>query len=598
MSRTGLKTFVLSFCVSLFMIFLVNGIFWHMRTSNSNEDVEISNKNIVLFLRDSSLPSHIKAAPVRKIALSTLADIPLDDAENKNPLSDEISADIVYRPENEIIMAGEVSDTDFLNGSSFLDDGVTPENQPEPEKIVENFETIIKNPPKEIKLAALENIDTPLIFSEAIPDKTPPSATKKAEAQAPAPTKSKITGIIPLVREGFDSIKKDNSHKDKEIKGQKMMIASLQNDNSRIEKALPKKKNRKSASIPLIKESASPKKDTRNIVVAKETPTNMVALADKDIPIKSMSDKLDSDKKIAERTSENWKQMSETKAPDSPWVVAKSAGTSANAMLKNEEYYKKDSETINNLLSKKDSSSPKKGGSDTKNIKLASETVQNLLIPIPEEIINNENLVPQLESSQKTDKAEKNIKKETSLAAQFEKNDNKNKASESDSKKNIINSLSSIFNADSAIQEVSKAKKSISAFVDGSKKQLKRKAKRKSKIMPTEMRLSFQPNRAEISGQTLRWIQAFATRTAEDNSTAIEIRIDGTNSMDLQQRRLNLLHNILTNKGVGSHKIKTVFTTREPNSFIIRTINLTGLSDEGNKNENININREGYYLQW
>ncbi|MFR1032620.1 MAG: hypothetical protein ACLSFR_00175 [Alphaproteobacteria bacterium] len=115
--------------------------------------------------------------------------------------------------------------------------------------------------------------------------------------------------------------------------------------------------------------------------------------------------------------------------------------------------------------------------------------------------------------------------------------------------------------------------------------------------MPTEMRLSFQPNRAEISGQTLRWIQAFAGKAADDPAMSIEIRIDGTSGMELQQKRLNLLHNILTNKGVEYSKINTVFTNREPNSFIIRTITRNNINTETTKGR-MNKPRESYYLQW
>ena len=115
------------------------------------------------------------------------------------------------------------------------------------------------------------------------------------------------------------------------------------------------------------------------------------------------------------------------------------------------------------------------------------------------------------------------------------------------------------------------------------------------KIMPTEMRLSFQPNRAEISGQTLRWIQAFAAKAAENGDMSIEIRIDGTAAMDLQQKRLNLLHNILADKGVEYSKINTVFTQREPNSFIIKTI--THNKPKG-VNGNLNKAANGHYITW
>ena len=115
------------------------------------------------------------------------------------------------------------------------------------------------------------------------------------------------------------------------------------------------------------------------------------------------------------------------------------------------------------------------------------------------------------------------------------------------------------------------------------------------KILPTEIRLAFQPNRAEISGVTLKWLQAFANKTIEDSSAGLEIRIDGGSSYQLQQKRLNLLHNILTNNGVNYRKIKTVFTTREPNSFIIRTIRLNNDTNGGIKEDN---EWQDYYKAW
>lgn len=82
----------------------------------------------------------------------------------------------------------------------------------------------------------------------------------------------------------------------------------------------------------------------------------------------------------------------------------------------------------------------------------------------------------------------------------------------------------------------------------------------------------------------------------EDPSVILEIRIDRTSSFELQQKRLNLLHNILTNKGVEYEKINTVFTSREPNSFIIRTLrineNVNNTVQESNKGRNL------YYQSW
>ena len=110
------------------------------------------------------------------------------------------------------------------------------------------------------------------------------------------------------------------------------------------------------------------------------------------------------------------------------------------------------------------------------------------------------------------------------------------------------------------------------------------------------MRLSFQPGRAEISGTTLRWIEAFANKVNDDPAVILEVRIDRTSSFDLQQKRLNLLYNILINKGVDYEKINTVFTTREPNSFIIRTLRINeNVGNNIKKNDN---RRALYYQSW
>ena len=104
-------------------------------------------------------------------------------------------------------------------------------------------------------------------------------------------------------------------------------------------------------------------------------------------------------------------------------------------------------------------------------------------------------------------------------------------------------------------------------------------------IMPAELKLSFQPNRAEISGHTLRWIHAFADNARDNSDIYIEIRIDGTNSFALQQKRLNLLSSIFANRGVDFRKVNIIFTAREPNSFIIRNIKFNDSKEIINKDD-------------
>ena len=76
----------------------------------------------------------------------------------------------------------------------------------------------------------------------------------------------------------------------------------------------------------------------------------------------------------------------------------------------------------------------------------------------------------------------------------------------------------------------------------------------------------------------------------------LEIRLDGTTDQYLQRRRLNLLSNILNNKGVSARDVKVVFTEREPNSFIIRTLRTSEESGYGTA-ENYN-NPQANVTQW
>ena len=89
--------------------------------------------------------------------------------------------------------------------------------------------------------------------------------------------------------------------------------------------------------------------------------------------------------------------------------------------------------------------------------------------------------------------------------------------------------------------------------------------------MPSELKLSFRPDRAEISGQTLRWIKVFSEKT-KDSNTFLQVNIDASAPIELQKRRLNLLYSIFMNNGVDLDKIDTTFSLTEPNTFIIRIL--------------------------
>ena len=70
MLKTGFKSFVYSFSVSLFAIVSANRVFFHEEISTPS-DLNIQNKSIALYLADIS-PSN---APTKKIALNSLPEL-------------------------------------------------------------------------------------------------------------------------------------------------------------------------------------------------------------------------------------------------------------------------------------------------------------------------------------------------------------------------------------------------------------------------------------------------------------------------------------------------------------------------------------------
>ncbi len=572
MQKTGLKTFVYSFALSLFAIFTANGIYWHTRPSASQE-VKIPSKNIMLFLRGNRDTPSTRPAPVKKIALTVLP----EPRQQETPPAPS-SLQVVYQPEAEVIMA----DNDIIDFPLEIDHNIPDNAIRETEtrtKLVQNFDEVIHNPP-------------PRAAEKIIPRH---SADKSEKAYQEAPVKS-APQESPVLTAELAAPAVLTAEDDKT--GDTLRMAAA-------ESLEPE------AIFPLEK-TVDPLAQNAGAKVLRNAEANRVALAGSNVPIKSMtSEKSAQHQEPIANKSKSWEQMPRRDAladngEDSPWVVAKGAVAPHNAMVAKEKYYQKDEAAIQKALNREPL--------DTTNadLQLASGTVQNLLIPIPEEILNDENLTPQLVSSDKPDDIKKEIEVERKLKEEVrpekplivkkeEKSEPqpiepvKHQTPQEQKKGNILSSLSSIFSSSSNVKE-SKQNTDDDDFISSIKKKFKGSRSR-GKIMPTEMRLSFQPNRAEISGQTLRWIQAFAGKAADDPAMSIEIRIDGTSGMELQQKRLNLLHNILTNKGVEYSKINTVFTNREPNSFIIRTITRNNINTETTKGR-MNKPRESYYLQW
>lgn len=583
MQKTGLKTFVCSFILSLFMIFAINGVFWRVAPQKSRE-IKIPHKNIMLFVNSNLTSPSTRPVPVKKIALSVLNEPQNAQAE---PLK--------VKQEPKIIKADIFDDMRMIEI---------------PLEIVPAMEEI---KPQAKKVAKRANPSPP----------APPQKAIERIAIAPSPPEIKLAKIeanIPL-----------ETNKKSLNKPQENAVIRVSEPNEEERKPLYLLPKPAQAPKPVqIAQEDGPKSiiplqhyneqiaADKQIKVINSAEPNQVALTDASVPIKSMV-KNDTPSAVAnepEKKADKWQKMSgqaEGRNSDSPWVVAKSKSKTSNNLLLQEEYFTKDVDDIKAALKQ-----PEAAQSDDETL-LASETIKNLLIPIPEDILNDENLTPQLVSSQKPEEMKKEAeieakmtseKKEASLKEDsgfvMKKIEEPTKSAikqntplttnEADGKSSILTSLSSIFSSPTNVKEIKNTNnEKNSGLVQGFKNKFKPQ-KARNKIMPTEMRLSFQPNRAEISGQTLRWIQAFATKTAEDKTLLLEIRIDGTSAMDLQQKRLNLLHNILTNRGVEYSKINTVFTNREPNSFIIRTIKINNSGTMENGNYNQDNTRQ--YMQW
>lgn len=561
MPKTGLKTFVYSFSVSLFAIFAANGVYWHNRPSASSE-VKIPSKNVTLFLKTEPLSPSNLSAPVKKIALSVLPEIKAQD----------LSSELADPAEDKIIMADNFEMPEIPLEIDFPQYEVPTESSPPsmPLTMAENAAPQ-PQPVRQGEVKKPEKIVIPLQIPEAAGVQLP-----KAEA---APKPQEINRTV-VQKPAAPQLKDENRHtppQKTEPAKPALMLAQA---------------NEPIPLLPLERSGDALAQNRNTVKIGSPHELNQVALVDKTVPIRSMEEPVRA--KTADMKAPPppaWESMADKKPSEgSPWLVAKADGALRNHRIAEESYYKKENAEIKKALTPQGQSSP--------GVKVAAETVKNLLIPIPEDILNDENLVPQLsfapagkkETSENADKA---TPPETQTAEQ-KKPDGQPDAQEAQKNK-LLSSLNSIFSANTKIKAEKKPAEKESILSEVRKKF--QKTSSAGKIMPTEMRLSFQPNRAEISGQTLRWIQAFAAKTAEDKNMAIEIRIDGTSAMDLQQKRLNLLHNILTNKGVEYSKINTVFTQREPNSFIIKTITRNNFNQRGS-NGNVNNAAAGYYQQW
>ena len=565
MLKTGLKAFRYSFSVSLFAIMGANRVFFHEKNQTPSVS-NTHNKSIALYLADIT-PSYV---PVKKIALNSLPEL----AEQQDTLHS--------MPDPEIIIASNLEPLDIP--LEFVDNPTSAETS-------ETSGPIFKK--NNIELAdVLYAPNKPLPIPEIKADPVYKPETSIDVKIASAPLYNPETNNVV-------SIKSPPSSADtkKEIK------TELNNSNAELLIA----RSEVVDSIPLIHTHLN--SNTNKVNIGKIDDLQHIAFAENNIPIQSMTKKTPLQEETPSVNKE-WVPLE-----NSPWDIAKSTGS--KNLFVNKNFNNKNNKEIEDLVPLKN---------DKKGIMLASETAKNLIIPIPEDILNSDDITPQLAYPETSEDKKKEIdinakikeaeakekaaveskktdalpvlapiEDETEITTPVTdeaKTDNLDNIDAKVEKDSIMNTISSIFNkttktvSDVTDKVIEKAKSHNNALGK------KRSKKKENLILPTEIRLSFQPNRAEISGQTLHWIQAFGTKVAQNPGMILELRIDGTSSTKLQQKRLNLIYNILTNKGVDYSMINTVFTSRDPNSFILRALNTK------TKKQEVNTQKTDRYIQW
>lgn len=344
--------------------------------------------------------------------------------------------------------------------------------------------------------------------------------------------------------------------------------------------------------IPLVHNFQAPQ---QNVTISNEAENSQVALASNSVRLQNLG----TVNKVASASVETLSSPSEQQPAenqDDPWTTAV-VGNSHITKNKMEDFQKQHADEVS-ALNKEDVAEAKSANEK----KVAYKMVKNILIPIPEEIANDQNLTPQLSYSEENKKLSEKLKK-SGIIDSGDSDENNNKPeitpiptqAQSESAENnkepstssLTDSIAAWFSSPaSKNNDAPKTETTDSAEKSSQSSAFSRLlglgAKKDNNIAPSELKLAFQPNRAEISGQTLDWLKAFSTNAVNNDDVFVEIRIDGSSSFELQQKRLNLLYSILINNGVDYNKINIIFTDREPNSFIIRNIRYAS-EDDANK---------------
>lgn len=588
MRKKAVKNFVYSFLFSLLAVAAVGKVFFRAPETPKNQT-----GNKVIKTQDISLFSKPKDLTVRQIAAATAVDVSaIEDLTAPAPAAEVVAPKEALEQKPEVLAENTVTATSqtVIKSSINTDLAAAQEIVLEPEEIVS------------AQVAAPAYEQSGIVYAD-ISDTLQDEKTQNIILSKPS-----------------EPLKVLYAPEDKDISAENIVVA----ENTVTDNAALSVAPLEDDEIPLVETSGTLHKQ---IEVQNSASGSEIAMLEPNVLVNTIEEaEAPEEKTLAEADlkQNEWQQMSEKQPEESPWVVAK-----GNRFAKNKavvEQFAQSEQTIEETPvaaeEEADESQPKpeeqtsllRPAAEDENIslalkekdgnisggetKVAYQMVPNLLIPIPDDIANDPNLTPQLSYSPDDKPAKKEEVKEPAATAP---NDGGG-LNEDEKKTGLFKSITSWFagnkdkskdeNPQTEISQSSgQSRSTFDFFGVGNKFPGQSKP---AKILPAELRLSFQPNRAEISGQTLRWIHAFADNARDNDDLYIEIRIDGTGSFALQKKRLNLLSTILANRGVDYRKINIVFTSREPNSFIIRNIRF-------NNNEEVVINKDNgssYYRPW
>ena len=90
-------------------------------------------------------------------------------------------------------------------------------------------------------------------------------------------------------------------------------------------------------------------------------------------------------------------------------------------------------------------------------------------------------------------------------------------------------------------------------------------------LMPHEIRITFYPRVSTFSGQSLKWIKAFALAALKDPRLVVELRASCADA-DLQDARLALVKGALQSAGLSTHQIVVNYTNRPVDTMLLRAV--------------------------